>query len=237
MRPSSTARNSRGFTLIELLVVVAIIGLLIAVLSPAIMGALRNGKRKTVENNMRQMGMGTAMYAQANGDLLPKPREGSAGKPSWSALNNDALWANAAPAAVDGKTANEYATASSKSSFYSSTSLFYASGARYPSSKLATPEWAFGMNLNLQESDGSQKKINSFSKAASMVLYAEGGMSGEDKPNGYGSQTYAGNMAVEAVNFVTRYNNIGSICFADGHVTGLTAAEVLATTTSVEWVP
>ena len=145
---------------------------------------------------------------------------------------------NAAPAALDAQTAKDYAARSDKRPFYSSSSLFSASGARYPGSRLATPEWAFGMNLNLKEADGSQMKINSLSKTSAKVLFAEGGMVGEEKPTGYSAQVFAGNMAVEAKNFVTRYNNIGCISFIDGHVAGHNAREVLDTaTTGIEWTP
>ncbi len=228
-----------AFTLIELLVVVTIIGVLIAVLLPSINGALKSGKRKTVENNMRQLATGVSMYANSNGDLMPLPLAGSA-KPAWSALvtSLDTPWVNAAPAALDAQTAKDYAALSDKRPFYSSSSLFAASGARYPGSRLATPEWAFGMNLNLKESDGSQIKINSLSKTSAKVLFAEGGMAGEEQPKGYSAQVFAGNMAVEARNFVTRYNNIGCIGFVDGHVAGHTAKEVLDTaTTGIEWTP
>jgi prepilin-type N-terminal cleavage/methylation domain-containing protein len=238
MRTQPPSRRT-AFTLIELLVVITIVGLLVAVLMPAINGALKSGKRKTVENNMRQLGTGMQMSANANNDLMPNPHNGTM-KPAWTALTSapDTLWVNAAAAALDSRTGKEYATLSDKRPFYSSSSLFAASGARYPASKLATPEWAFGMNLNLQEADGSQMKISSLSKVSSKVLFAEGGMVGEDKPQGYSSQTFAGNIAVEAKNFVTRYNNIGCIGFIDGHVAGHTAKDVLNTsTTSIEWTP
>ena len=238
MRTQPPTRQT-AFTLIELLVVVTIIGLLIAVLMPSISGALKSGKRKTVENNMRQLGTGFSMYANANGDLMPKPHGGTL-KPAWSGVTSslDTIWINAATGALDARTAKEYAALADKRPFYSSSSLFSASGARYPGTKIATPEWAFGMNLNLQETDGSQMKINSLSKVSSKVLFAEGGMAGEEKPQGYSAQVFAGNMAVESKNFVTRYNNIGCISFIDGHVAGHSAKEGLDTaTTGIEWTP
>ena len=238
MRKQYPTRRT-AFTLIELLVVITIIGLLIAVLMPAVSGALKSGKRKTVENNMRQLGTGVSMYANSNNDLLPNPFVGTV-KPAWGGLttSSDTLWANATTAALDARTAKEYAALTDKRQFYSSSSLFAASGARYPGTKLSTPEWAFGMNLNLQEADGSQMKINSLSKISSKVLFAEGGMVGEEKPKGYTAQVFAGNMAVESKNFVTRYNNIGCISFVDGHVSGHSGKEVLDTaTTGIEWTP
>lgn len=62
-----------GFTLTELLVVVAIIGLLIALLLPAIQGAREAGRRAQCSNNLRQLALGTLSYANINAEFLPAP--------------------------------------------------------------------------------------------------------------------------------------------------------------------
>jgi len=71
--------------LIELLAVVAIVGVLLAVLAPALRKARRQTQATVCLSNLRQIGLAAKLYAQDNADYIPRGAAGPVG-------NTNPLW-------------------------------------------------------------------------------------------------------------------------------------------------
>jgi prepilin-type N-terminal cleavage/methylation domain-containing protein/prepilin-type processing-associated H-X9-DG protein len=100
-KPNAQIRvASKGFSLIELLVVIAIIALLSALLLPALSKARSQGRRAVCLSNLRQIGLGFAIYLGDHEDRFPDRRDLKSSLPdgykpwnSWPPSDPRAGWA------------------------------------------------------------------------------------------------------------------------------------------------
>jgi len=65
-------KRNKGFTLVELLVVITIIGMLIGILVPAVLGALELARRAACANNLSQIGKACQAYSASHNQNWPK---------------------------------------------------------------------------------------------------------------------------------------------------------------------
>jgi len=91
-------KEYKGFTLVEVLVVIAIVGILLAVLLPAVQAARESARRAGCENNLRQIGLAFQNHASRMGAFpsggwdFSTPPTYLSGKPA-TGIQQDAGWA------------------------------------------------------------------------------------------------------------------------------------------------
>ena len=112
----------QGFTLVELLVVIAIIGILIALLLPAVQAAREAARRSQCSNNMKQLGLALHNYHDSFKRFPTSCGPGTLATPAATVYDTWNAWGGLAPLAtyMEQRNLSDIITALPKNSWVSS---------------------------------------------------------------------------------------------------------------------
>src|SRR5688572_4605024 len=81
-RAKRPVQSRRAFSIIDLLVSICVVALLIGLLAPSLRSVRETARRVVCSSNIRQMGIGVVLYAEANRDQIPPTAFIENGQPS-----------------------------------------------------------------------------------------------------------------------------------------------------------
>jgi prepilin-type N-terminal cleavage/methylation domain-containing protein/prepilin-type processing-associated H-X9-DG protein len=225
-------RVKRAFTLIELLVVIAIIGILAAMLLPALNRAREKANATACLSNMRQWGLALGMYADDWNDYMPYEGTSSGIDTGF----NLGAWYNilspyiAGPRLMDLYAAGKIPMPGTKSIFIcpSAPKITYA-----PTT--TKPYFSYAMNRVLTGLAGQVYKRSKADKPSDTVFLAES----ENNDFPFTDGFFIGTSGTPPEN-TPRHSGGDNFCFMDGHVqfykqTDYSRTKAESTNADIEW--
>jgi prepilin-type N-terminal cleavage/methylation domain-containing protein/prepilin-type processing-associated H-X9-DG protein len=229
-----------AFTLIELLVVIAIISILAGLLLPALARSKGKAQQVSCLSKMKQWGLAFMMYAQDNGEYVPRESATAGGSTldNWSQVRDPAnrdVWYNALPKSISLQPASSLydATSSAKAAaFYNKDGLFHCPSAPFDSSYLLNPYALFSIAMNSKLISGALTTIRTsdIRQPTSTVIFLENLLTVGEQIDPQQKNTDLGQPSSFASRFAARHAGIGNIAFADGHAHGYKGPTVVQTT-------